>query len=348
MSSVIDLRSDTVTVPTPQMREAMVQAKVGDDVYGEDPSANDLEAYAAEITGKEAALYMPSGSMANLTALYILCGRGNEVLAHPMSHIIQYELASPAAIAGCMPVFVPGADGKVTPDDLRPYLKGEEYYLSRPTLISIENTTNKAGGTCWQEDELRAVWEFSREHELAVHMDGARVFNASLATKVPVSRIASCTDSIAFCLSKGLGAPAGSMLCGDASYIRQARRVRKLLGGGMRQIGCYAAAGLYALKHHVLRLEDDHRHARIIAEAIGRSSWAAIDPQTVETNIVICSTFPNAASEAAAMLKDRGILCGPMGPHDLRFVTHLGISEEDTWQAADIIASLHMPSPHMA
>jgi len=324
----VNLRSDTFTKPTPGMLEAMMRAEVGDDVYSEDITTNALEQLAADITGKEAALFMPSGSMSNLTALYINAGRGNEVLTHRLSHIIQYEVASPAAVAGCMPIGLDGPKGKISPEMLEPCIHPKAYDRSHATMIEIENSANKAGGTCYTLEELQALSAFAQKHRLSMHMDGARIFNAALATNTAVKDLCGTVDTITFCLSKGLGAPVGSVLCGSQTFISKARRVRKLLGGGMRQTGYAAAAGLYALNHHIDRLQDDHDHARMLAETLDACSWASIDLSTVETNIVIFETVGISAHAVAEKLKQEGILCSPISSSHIRLVTHLDVTRE--------------------
>lgn len=337
---IVNLRSDTFTKPSPSMLEAMTAARVGDDVYREDPDTLELEKRSAEITGKEAALFMPSGSMSNLTALYINAGRGNEVLAHRWSHIIQYEIASPAAIAGCMPIALDGPAGKITPEILKPSIRPKAYDLAYPTMIEVENTMNKAGGTCYRLDELKALAAFAEEHSLKIHMDGARLFNAAISTGDLVQELCSTADTLTFCLSKGLGAPAGSVLCGTEAFILQARRVRKLLGGGMRQTGYYAAAGIYALEHNIERLQEDHDHARQLAEALEETSWASIDADSVETNIVIFETPDRPAADIAKELKGQGILCSPFSDKHIRMVTHLDVSPRMIEQAVNVIRKL--------
>ena len=332
-----DLRSDTVTKPSEGMKKAMYRAEVGDDVYGEDPTINRLKDQAAEITGKKAALFVPSGSMGNLIPLYLLGGRGNEILAHKNSHILHYEMASVSALAGILPVGVEGSRGILKPENLALHIRPQVYYMPRATLIEIENTHNREGGTCYSLNDLKAVKEFAVQHGMYVHMDGARVFNAAAAVNLPVKRIASFTDTLTFCLSKGLGAPVGSLLCGSKEFIAEARRVRKLLGGGMRQAGILAAAGIYALENNVERLVTDHEHAKVIANALRDTNWADIDPESVETNIVIFTTPNHPAERMVSALKRRGILCGASGGDKIRMVTHLEISRDDITQICDII-----------
>ncbi len=337
-----DLRSDTLTLPSKEMRRAMNTADVGDDVYSEDPTINKLQEMAARITGKKAALFVPSGSMGNLIPIYINCGKGNEVLTHKNSHIIHYELSSVSALAGAMPVAVEGERGILNPDELEKHLRPDIYYMPRVKLIEIENSHNKEGGTCYKLPELKAVSDFARKNGLSVHMDGARLFNASLASGIPVKKICSYTDTVTFCLSKGLGAPVGSMLCGTDKFIAEARRVRKMLGGGMRQAGILAAAGIYALEHNIKRLEIDHRNARLIAEALSEVSWAEVDLATVETNIIYFSTGAKKAESVVAALGKKGILSSALGENTVRFVTHLGISEDDAVDICKIIRTVSM------
>ncbi len=338
-----DLRSDTLTRPGKEMRKAMYLADVGDDVYSEDPTINKLQEMAAKITGKKDALYIPSGSMGNLIALYLNCGRGNEVLTHKNSHIMHYELSSVAALAGAMPIAVEGERGILTPEELVKHLRPDIYYMSRVKMIEIENSHNKEGGTCYKLNELKAVSDFAKKNNLKVHMDGARIFNASAATGIPVKKMCSFVDTVTFCLSKGLGAPVGSVLCGSEKFITEARRVRKMLGGGMRQAGVLAAAGIYALENNIKLLDQDMRNAKKIAETLNRTSWAEIDLNTVETNILYFNTLQKADIIVNALEK-KGIICGTAGPDSIRMVTHLGISVEDTETICSIIREFSVPS----
>jgi len=337
----IDLRSDTITCPGSGMRKAMAKAEVGDDVYAEDPTINRLQEKAAALTGKKAALFVPSGSMGNLIPLFILGGRGREVLTQKNSHIIHYELSSAATIAGVTLIAVEGERGILSPHELKPHLRDESiYYNPRVGMIEIENSHNREGGTCYRQKHLKALSEFAARQKLPVHMDGARVFNAALATDMSVRKIASYVDTITFCLSKGLGAPVGSLLCGDSDFIAEARRVRKLLGGGMRQAGILAAAGLYALENNVERLAEDHENARKLATALAETSWAFMDMDTVETNILYFSTPSLDAKEVTAALEKQGIICGATGPKTIRMVTSLAVTGEEIDTACETIRSL--------
>ena len=335
-----DLRSDTVTRPSGEMRKVMHKAEVGDDVYGEDPTINLLQETAAKITGKKAALFLPSGSMGNLIPLFVQCGRGNEVVLHENSHIMHYELASAAALAGVMPVPVPGERGIIEAETILPRIRPEIYYMARTGLIEIENTHNKEGGACWKEEELAAVARVGRKQGIPIHLDGARIFNASVHTGIPVKRICSYADTVTFCLSKGLGAPVGSLLCGSAEFIAEARRVRKMLGGGMRQAGILAAAGLYALEHNIDRLREDHLNARRLADTFSSVAWAQIDPETVETNILFVGTPAGNAQAIVAALAKRGVLCSNDGDYRIRFVTSLEVTSHDVHEVCSIIEEL--------
>lgn len=339
----IDLRSDTVTRPSQAMREAMYRAEVGDDVYGEDPSVNRLQEMAADITGKEDALFVSSGSMGNLIPVFLCCGRGNEVLLDSRAHIVIHEMAAVSGIAGSLPIQIPTADGVLCVRDLEQRVEPDIYYCAKTRMVALENTHNAAGGTFYALLRLKEIKDFARERGLSVHMDGARVFNAAAASGAGVKEIAAQADTVTFCLSKGLGAPVGAMLCGSRAFIAEARRTRKMLGGGMRQAGILAAAGIYALENNVERLVQDHRNARVIARALAETSWAELDPDSVPTNILYAGTPRHPAERAAAALKQRGVLCGATGKNELRFVTHLDVSERDAAEAADVIRSLALP-----
>ncbi len=333
----IDLRSDTITWPDEGMRKAMYEAEVGDDVYGDDPTVNALEDLGAEITGKEASIFVTSGSMGNLIALYQNCPRGSEVIAHELSHIFHYELSSMAALACVMPRPVPGEKGKVTPEEIDRHLRGEIYYMARTGLIEMENTHNLAGGTCYSKQELSAIADYASDRNIPIHMDGARVFNASEATGMSVREISSYTDTITFCLSKGLGAPVGSLLCGPGEFIKDARRTRKMLGGGMRQAGIIAAAGIYALQNNVIKLQQDHQHAKMISQALSETSYAEIKADSVETNIIYFKAGKGSSEIISGLLKRHGILISVLGPDKMRIVTHLCINSEQIEKVIEII-----------
>jgi len=332
-----DMRSDTFTKPSIKMREAIMNAEVGDDVYHEDPTINELERRAAKLTGKEAALYVTSGSMGNLLALYINGGRGNEVLAHKNSHIIEHEVGSPAAIAGVLPIGLEGERGLLDPAEIEKHLFPRDYAMASVGLIEVENTTN---GTCYPLQTLKEIAALAAEHTIPIHMDGARLMHAVIALNVTAAEICQYADTVSFCLSKGLGAPVGSMLCGTSTFILKARKVRKMLGGGMRQAGILAAAGLYALDNNIQRLADDHNNAAKISEALASVSWAGIDPKTVESNIIIFNTPGNNAELIVEKLADIGILCFSVSPDAIRMVTHLDISNDDADEICRLIREL--------
>jgi threonine aldolase len=323
------------------MRSAMAKAEVGDDVYGEDPTVNKLQEKGAALMGKKEAIFLPSGSMSNLIALFLNCGRGNEVLAQKNSHIVHNEINSAATIAGVTVVPVEGEKGILSPMDLQSHLRAKSYDSPRIKMIEIENSHNKEGGTCYRQKHLKALSEFAAKNKFAVHMDGARIFNAALAVDMPVKKIASYADTVGFCLSKGLGAPVGSLLCGEAAFIDEARRIRKLLGGGMRQAGIIAAAGLYALDNNIERLAEDHRNAQTLARCLAELPWAFVDLDTVETNIVYFRTPAHNAQDIAAALKKQGVLCIAMGGHSIRMVTSLAVSSRDIDIAVEKLKKLN-------
>jgi threonine aldolase len=339
---MFDLRSDTVTLPSPAMRKAMHDADVGDDVYADDPTVNRLQEMAAEIIGTEAALFVSSGSMGNLIPVYLNCGRGNELLIDSRGHIVQHELASCAAIAGALPVTIPTSRGQLSVADLEGRIQPDIYYCQHTRMVEVENTHNAAGGTYYSLASLRDISAFARRRGLTVHLDGARLFNASIASGATVRDISACADTVTFCLSKGLGCPVGAVLCGRKVFIAEARRVRKMLGGGMRQVGILAAAGIYALQHNVERLAEDHENARLIARALASTSWASLDANDVPTNIIYFDTPGRAADDVVKALGAAGIRAGASGPSSIRFVTHLDISREDAKQVTSIIGRLKL------
>lgn len=333
---MIDLRSDTVTRPTPEMRRAMAEAEVGDDVFGEDPTVRRLEEKAAAMLEKEAALFVPSGTMGNQVAIHVHTRPGSEVIAEARSHVIDWELAAMAALSGCLPRPVPAPRGRLTWALIEPALSPPVYYRAPTALIVLENTHNMAGGTVLP---LAAVDEITREAHrrgLPVHLDGARIFNAAAALGTPASRLAAGCDSVMFCLSKGLSAPVGSLLLGTRDFIAEARRVRKLFGGGMRQVGVLAAAGLVALETMPDRLAEDHVRARRLAEGLAAVPGFRIDPAAVETNIVIVELETGDAAQLVAALREEGVLAVPVGKREVRFVTHreVGHAEIDAAVAA--------------
>lgn len=336
---VIDLRSDTVTKPTAAMREAMASAEVGDDQYGEDPSVNELEARAAELLGKEAAVFVASGTMGNLTAVLAHCQRGDEVILGDEAHILWYESAGPATVGGISPRTIRNLpDATFDLDELEAAIRENRDGFPPTGLICVENTHNRCGGAVLPLGHLRDVRAIADRHGLPVHMDGARVFNAAAALGVTAADIASHVDSVQFCLSKGLAAPVGSLVAGSAEYIQRVRRYRKLLGGAMRQSGVIAAAGIVALETMIDRLPEDHRRARQIAEAIAALPEFSLDLDRVQTNIVVFKPAPSIEKiEFMEALRSEGILVSDYGLRGLRIVTHYEIGDEDIATAIDAI-----------
>jgi threonine aldolase len=320
----------------------MAEAEVGDDVYGEDPTVNALQEMAAELMGKEAGLFVTTGSMGNLIPIYLNCGKGNEFLIEARGHSVQHELAGVAALAGSLPIMVTAPQGFLTPELLEPWIQPDIYYCAHTRMIVLENTHNAAGGTVYPLDTLKQVGEFARRKKLSIHVDGARIFNAAAAAKVPARALCADAETVTFCLSKGLGAPVGSMICGPRGLIAEARRVRKMLGGGMRQAGIIAAAGIYALRHNIERIGEDHENARMIARALAGTKWAEVDPQSVATNMVYFRTPGKDAAKVVEALEKQGIRSGATGPDQIRFATHLDVSREDTKEIARILETLRI------
>ena len=330
---LIDLRSDTVTLPTPDMRKAMFEAELGDDVYGEDPTVNVLEAISADRMGKEAALFVPSGTMANLVCLLAHCARGDEVIMGHMAHTFLFEAGSSAAVGGIHPRTVPNQlDGTLDLKDIETALRdpSNDHY-PRSRLICLENTHNRCSGAVLTPGYMAQVRALADDHGLAIHLDGARIFNASVALGMASSLLARDADSVSFCLSKGLSAPVGSLVCGPEEFVRQARRQRKMLGGGMRQAGVLAAAGIVALETMVDRLGQDHANAKSLAEGLAGLPGIVIHTARIQTNIVIFELASSAPSPAELVkaLAARGVRMGAVGGRRLRAVTHYGISSED-------------------
>lgn len=337
---MIDLRSDTVTRPTDAMREAMAGANVGDDVYGEDPTVNQLEKDAAAVFGKEAAIFVPTGTMGNQIAIRLHTQHGQEVICEARSHVLDWEMAMTAAFSGCQIRMVAAERGILTWEHIRPAIGAKIYYRAQTGLISLENTHNMAGGTVTPLAVFEEIWQQARKVGLPVHLDGARIFNAATALGVSVAELTHGFDTVMFCLSKGLGAPVGSMLVGSTKAIEQARVHRKALGGGMRQAGVLAAAGLIGLHQMSKRLGDDHANARLLAEAISEGG-AEIDLDAVQTNIVIFRLRGEADAAAfCAALKPRGVLASAVGPHAVRLVTHYDAGREACEQAGSILTEL--------
>lgn len=343
----IDLRSDTVTKPSATMRRAMFEAEVGDDVYGEDPTINRLEARAAEIMGKEAALFLPSGTMGNQVAVLTHVRRGDEVILESESHIFYYEVGGLAALAGAQARILPGNRGMMDPDQVKASIRGENIHFPRTGLICLENTHNRAGGAVLPQAGVEAICRAAHEQGVPVHMDGARIFNAAVAQNRPVAELAAPLDSIQFCLSKGLGAPVGSMLAGSKSFIENARKFRKLLGGGMRQAGVLAAAGLLALEEGPARIAEDHANARFLAEGLRELPGLQVDLEWVETNMVVAYVEDPRwdGPSLSGALSQAGVLCNAMGPRMIRLVTHLDVSRTQLEEALPIFARVLKAGP---
>ncbi|MGA7522298.1 MAG: GntG family PLP-dependent aldolase [Acidobacteriaceae bacterium] len=343
-TALIDVRSDTVTKPTPAMRAAMSAAEVGDDVYGEDPTVNRLEARAAEIFGREAALYLPSGTMGNQTAIRLLTQHGQEAIVEGHAHIVEWEMAMASAFSGVQLRTVDAPRGILTWNAIEPHITGKHYHRASTGLIALENTHNMAGGTVTPLEVMEEIWAGAAERKLPVHLDGARIFNAAAALGKDVRSLTRGFATVMFCLSKGLGAPVGSMLVGTYDQMDRARNIRKALGGGMRQAGILAAAGLIALEEGPQRLHEDHANARRIAEAIAATGLVEIDLDAVRTNIVIF-TLPNQGDAAAmvAKLKTRGVLAGTMGRHAIRFVTHRDVDRAACEEVARVAVEVLAP-----
>jgi threonine aldolase len=342
VASVVDLRSDTVTRPTPAMRRAMAEAEVGDDVYLEDPTVNVLEARAAEIFGKEGALFMPSGCMGNLIAIKVWTHHGDEVICEERSHVNLYELASMSAIAGCMPRVARGEDGILTWVAVEAVIRPKIYYDSQTALVCLENTHNMAGGTLYTAAQISDICNHAHAAGLKVHLDGARVFNAAVALGVEVSEIARDVDSVMFCLSKGLGAPVGSMVVGSHAFIEKSRIYRKMFGGGMRQVGVLAAAGRIALEESPRRLAIDHENAQLLARGIAKIPSLQIEPNVVKTNIVIfdCKQTGMDAVQLCDALKPYGIWALDTAPYSVRFVTHCDVDAEGCERALQVLGTV--------
>ena len=339
LAELIDLRSDTVTRPTPEMRVAMAAAEVGDDVYGEDPTINQLERRAADIFGREAALFVPTGTMGNQIAIRLHTTPGQEVICEAKAHILDWEMASMAVFSGCVARAVPAADGILTWKAIEPAIYGRGNFRAATGLIEIENTHNMAGGRCTPLPVLEEIWAGAKERKLPVHLDGARVFNASVALGVDVKTLTRGFDTAMFCLSKGLCAPVGSLLVGSKELMDRGRIYRKALGGGMRQAGVLAAAGLIALEQMPARLKEDHANAKLLAEALVNVEGVEIDSERVETNIVIFRlTGALTPAELGSRLKARGVLVSAVGPKAVRLVTHRDVSRGHCMRAAEVLA----------
>jgi len=330
---MIDLRSDTVTLPSSEMREVIAKAEVGDDVYGEDPTVNQLEVESARLLGKEAALFIPSGTMGNLAAVMTYCERGSEIILGNKAHIFLNEAGGAAALGGIHSHTIPNQkDGTLKLEDIKSAIRFDDIHHPRTQLICLENTQNMCGGVALTVEYTKAVGKIARDHQLKLHLDGARIFNAAAALDVDPAQLVEPVDSIMFCLSKGLGAPVGSILCGDAEFINRARKIRKMLGGGMRQAGLVAAAGLFALKKNIPLLKEDQRRALVLAQGLKDVNGISLMDEIPPSNMVYLNLDPKLSLDAVQMkakLKEKGILGGIEGERQIRLVTHLWITDKD-------------------
>lgn len=339
--SVVDLRSDTVTAPTPAMRAAMASAEVGDDVLGDDPTVNRLEALAAEMMGKEAGLFVASGTMGNLAAVLAHCGRGDEVILGDQCHTFNYEAGGVAALGGVHPMPVRTTpDGRLPLESIEAAIRTDNVHFPTTRLICLENTHNRCGGAVLDEAYTRAVGELAKRHGLKLHLDGARIFNAAASLGIQARRLAAPADSVTFCLSKALCAPVGSVLCGERAYIGRARRIRKQLGGGMRQAGVLAAAGIVALETMVDRLPEDHRRACALAQGLGAIAGITVEDAAPPSNMVYIRLAPDTPLDEAGLqqaLARQAIKIGPVGPRRIRFVLHYWVDDEGVARTIEAI-----------
>lgn len=338
---IIDLRSDTVTKPSQEMRKAMYEAEVGDDVFKEDPTVNKLEEYAAELLGKEAALFVTSGVMGNQICLNVLTNPGDEVICERDAHIFNYESGSPAKLSGIQLLPVEGKNGVITVEQVEPFIRPTSaYYMPRTKVVEVENTHNRASGAIWPLDKIIELKQLVKKYNLFYHLDGARIWDASVATGISVKEYASHFDTVSCCLSKGLGAPVGSIIAGTKEFIKEAYRIRKSWGGGMRQAGILAAAGLYALQNNIDRLKEDHEKAQYLAKRISENPNLEINLDAVQTNIILFKPLKLNVEDGIKRCKEEGLLLS-VGKIDLiRAVTHLDVSFDDVKKAADIIDSV--------
>ena len=337
---MIDLRSDTVTRPSAAMLEAMMKAKVGDDVFAEDPTINELEGLAANMFGMEAAVFCPSGTMTNQIAIKVHTQPGDEVICDKLSHIYQYEGGGIGFNSGCASKLIDGDNGRITAEQVLENINPDELYKPISRLVSLENTSNRGGGSCYNWNDILAIREVCNNHTLQLHMDGARIFNAIVAKGESPKQYGEVFDSISVCLSKGLGAPVGSVLLGSKTFIHKARRVRKVLGGGMRQAGFLAAAGIFALEHNISRLAEDHQHAKAVANSLKGKSWVkeVIEP---ETNLLIFEMVASVkAADIANLLKQQNILAFAISPTQIRMVFHLDVSSKMVEEVIAVINAI--------
>ena len=342
IDKIIDLRSDTVTKPSPAMRRAMAEAEVGDDVYLEDPTVNRLQARAAEIFGREAGLFVPSGSMGNLICIMAQATRGQEVICEAAGHVYNYEMASMSALGGVLPRVIPTTDGIMSWEQISPAIREKAYYRPQTALVALENTHNMAGGTVYPNRVVHEICDKAHDAGLRVHLDGARVFNAAVYLGENVAEMTKKFDSIQFCFSKGLGAPVGSMIVGSRDFIEHGRVLRKILGGGMRQVGVLAAAALVALEEGPKRLHVDHENAQLLAQGLAQIPGIGVQPDKVQTNIVLYDIGATGlgSTQFLKRLAERQVLGGPVDARRVRMVTHLDVDRNDIEQALRIIGEV--------
>jgi threonine aldolase len=325
---IVDLRSDTVTRPTPQMRQAIAEAAVGDDVYGEDTTVTELETRVASMLGKEAGLFVPSGTMGNQLAIRVHVSPGDEVIIEKQGHSFLYESGALAGISGAQAHPVDGERGILTAAQVKSAIRPRAYHYARTRLVVLENTSNAGGGTIYSVERTNEIADVCREHSLPLHLDGARLWNAHVASGVSLSALCARADSVSVCLSKGLGAPVGSVLVGARAFITEAHRLRKMFGGGMRQVGLLAAAGLYALDHHLERLAEDHANLKRLASGLAHIPGLECEPSAFPTNIAYVKTSKISAADLSARLRAKEVWANPTGPNELRVVTHLDVNTD--------------------
>jgi threonine aldolase len=338
---MIDLRSDTITKPSAEMRKAMCEAEVGDDVYKEDPTVNELEHYVAELFGKEAALFVPSGVMGNQICLNVLTQPSDEIICEKTAHIFQYESGSAAALSGLHLNLIEGNRGVITPEQVEPLIRPREaYYMPRTKVIEVENTHNVGGGTIFPLETIKELRALAEKYDLYTHLDGARIWNAHVETGIPLDEYAKYFDSVSVCFSKGLGAPIGSAILGDKAFVEEAFRVRKAWGGGMRQVGIIAAGALYAVKNNISRLKEDHEKARSLAEFLSELNGVKIDADAVQTNIVAFEPLNVSVKEGIKACAERGLRVSAGGHGKIRAVTHMDVSFEEIEEAKKILGEV--------
>jgi len=341
-NELIDLRSDTVTKPTEEMLQAMLEAELGDDVIDVDPTLKKLEILTAEILGKESAIFMPSGTMSNQIAIRVHCDRGTEFLCESECHIHHYEQGAFAQLSGLVAKTIYSTDGSRRVADLQDCISPENEHFLRTSALCLENTHNRWGGRIQPQKDVLEVCSWAKSHGLSTHLDGARLWNAAAASGIEPSELAAPFDTVSVCFSKGLGAPVGSALIGPKNFIAEARRARKLFGGGMRQAGVLGAAALYALENHRNRLCEDHAHAKQIGEACGQSQSLRVREERIDTNIILCDVEPTrgTAQDLVRSLEEQGLKCLPTGKQSIRFVTHLDVSQSQADRACDILRAI--------